>query len=42
MEHPGFFDRAGPFPLWLIAETIGAKMTGAGRCHYDHGCAPVA
>lgn len=29
MEHPGFFHRAGPFPLWLIAETIGAEMTGA-------------
>jgi UDP-3-O-[3-hydroxymyristoyl] glucosamine N-acyltransferase len=29
MEHPGFFDRAGPFPLRLIAETIGAKMNGA-------------
>jgi UDP-3-O-[3-hydroxymyristoyl] glucosamine N-acyltransferase len=29
MEHPGFFLRAGPFPLWLIAETIGAKLTGA-------------
>ena len=28
MEHPGFFHRAGPFPLWLIAETIGAEMIG--------------
>ncbi len=27
MEHAGFFNRAGPFPLWLIAETIGAKLT---------------
>ena len=30
MEHPGFFHRAGPFPLWLIAETIGAELIGAG------------
>lgn len=29
MEHPGFFHRAGPFPLSLIAETIGAKLVGA-------------
>ena len=29
MEHPGFFNRAGPFPLWLIAETIGAELIGA-------------
>ncbi len=27
MEHAGFFHRAGPFPLWLIAEKIGAKLT---------------
>ena len=29
MEHAGFFHRAGPFPLWLIAETIGAELIGA-------------
>ena len=28
MAHPGFFHRAGPFPLWLIAETIGAGLIG--------------
>ena len=26
MEHPGFFDRAGPFSLGLIAETVGAEL----------------
>lgn len=26
MTHPGFFDRAGPFPLWLIAERVRAKL----------------
>jgi UDP-3-O-[3-hydroxymyristoyl] glucosamine N-acyltransferase len=26
MVHPGFFHRAGPFPLWLIAEKTGAKL----------------
>jgi UDP-3-O-[3-hydroxymyristoyl] glucosamine N-acyltransferase len=26
MKHPGFFHRAGPFPLSAIAETIGAKL----------------
>jgi UDP-3-O-[3-hydroxymyristoyl] glucosamine N-acyltransferase len=29
MEHPGFFHRAGPFPLSVIAETVGAEMIGA-------------
>lgn len=29
MEHPGFFHRAGPFPLSLIAETIGAELVRA-------------
>ena len=27
MTHPGFFDRAGPFPLWFIAEKVCAKLT---------------
>ncbi len=26
MEHAGFFHRAGPFPLGVIAETIGAEL----------------
>jgi UDP-3-O-[3-hydroxymyristoyl] glucosamine N-acyltransferase len=26
MEHAGFFHRAGPFPLSVVAETIGAKL----------------
>jgi UDP-3-O-[3-hydroxymyristoyl] glucosamine N-acyltransferase len=26
MDHAGFFHRAGPFPLWAVAETIGAKL----------------
>jgi UDP-3-O-[3-hydroxymyristoyl] glucosamine N-acyltransferase len=30
MEHPGFFHRAGPFPLSLIAKTIGAELNRAG------------
>src|SRR5262245_40389790 len=25
MEHPGFFQRAGPFALGTVAETVGAK-----------------
>jgi UDP-3-O-[3-hydroxymyristoyl] glucosamine N-acyltransferase len=29
MEHAGFFHRAGPFPLSVIADTIGAKLTEA-------------
>lgn len=28
MEHPGFFERAGPFPLRLVAETAGATLSG--------------
>ncbi len=27
MEHPGFFERAGPFTLQVIAESIDAKLT---------------
>ena len=26
MEHPGFFDRAGPFPLTEVAKSVGAKI----------------
>jgi len=26
MQHPGFFQRGGPFPLRLIAETVGAEL----------------
>lgn len=26
MQHPGFFDRAGPFPLGMVAEKIGASV----------------
>ncbi|MGH6736302.1 MAG: UDP-3-O-(3-hydroxymyristoyl)glucosamine N-acyltransferase [Methyloceanibacter sp.] len=26
MEHPGFFERAGPFPLHAVAETTGAEV----------------
>jgi UDP-3-O-[3-hydroxymyristoyl] glucosamine N-acyltransferase len=26
MMHAGFFQRVGPFPLWFIAEKIGAKL----------------
>ena len=28
MEHPGFFDRAGPFALARVAEAIGAELAG--------------
>jgi DNA-binding CsgD family transcriptional regulator len=27
MEHPGFFHRAGPFPLHVIAKSIGAELS---------------
>ena len=30
MQHPGFFRRAGPFPLHVIAETIGAELAHSG------------
>jgi UDP-3-O-[3-hydroxymyristoyl] glucosamine N-acyltransferase len=26
MQHPGFFERAGPFPLRLIATRLGAEL----------------
>jgi UDP-3-O-[3-hydroxymyristoyl] glucosamine N-acyltransferase len=26
MEHPGFFERAGPFSLGLVADTVGAEL----------------
>ncbi len=26
MEHPGFFDRAGPFPLSEVAKATGAEL----------------
>lgn len=29
MEHQGFFERAGPFPLKVIAERVGAEITEA-------------
>ncbi len=29
MEHPGFFDRAGPFSIAVIAEATGAKIGGS-------------
>ena len=32
MEHPGFFDRAGPFALSRVAEAVGAEPAGG-----DHG-----
>ena len=28
MEHPGFFDRAGPFPLRVLAEKLGVTVPG--------------
>ncbi len=32
MEHPGFFERAGPFPLHTVAERLGAELRpGADR-----------
>ena len=27
MQHPGFFERAGPFAMRNIAETIGAQLS---------------
>ncbi len=30
MQHPGFFQRGGPFSLQLIADTIGAELVDAG------------
>src|SRR5262245_28060313 len=34
MAHPGFFHRAGPFPLWFIAEKVGARLSDSkdGSC----------
>ena len=29
MQHPGFFQRGGPFPLQLIADTVGAELVDA-------------
>ena len=29
MQHPGFFQRGGPFPLQLIADTVGAELADA-------------
>ena len=29
MVHVGFFHRAGPFPLWFVAEKVGAKLTNS-------------
>ena len=29
MQHPGFFQRGGPFPLRLIAATVGAELVDA-------------
>jgi len=29
MQHPGFFERSGPFPLKLIADKLGAEIVGA-------------
>ncbi len=29
MQHPGFFEREGPFPLQLIADTVGAELVHA-------------
>lgn len=29
MIHAGFFERTGPFPLWLIAEKVGAQLGDA-------------
>lgn len=26
MQHPGFFQRGGPYPLKAIAEAIGAEL----------------
>jgi UDP-3-O-[3-hydroxymyristoyl] glucosamine N-acyltransferase len=26
MEHPGFFNRAGPFSLGLVSDTVGAEV----------------
>lgn len=28
MEHPGFFERAGPFPLHVLAEATGSEFAG--------------
>ena len=28
MQHPGFFERAGPFSLGTVAETVNAKPAG--------------
>jgi UDP-3-O-[3-hydroxymyristoyl] glucosamine N-acyltransferase len=28
MEHPGFFERAGPFSLWAVAESVQAEIAG--------------
>ena len=29
MQHPGFFERGGPFPLQLIADNVGAELAHA-------------
>ncbi len=33
MEHPGFFERAGPFPLSDVAEAAGAEVAAGGNIH---------
>jgi UDP-3-O-[3-hydroxymyristoyl] glucosamine N-acyltransferase len=33
MEHPGFFDRAGPFPLSDVAKAAGAEIAAGANAH---------
>ncbi len=34
MEHPGFFERAGPFPLSDVAAATGAEVASGGNVHH--------
>jgi UDP-3-O-[3-hydroxymyristoyl] glucosamine N-acyltransferase len=35
MDHPGFFDRAGPFTLARLAEETGARLADESRAHLE-------
>ena len=43
MQHPGFFDRAGPFPLEAVAKAAGAELApGADPARLVHDVRPLS
>ena len=43
MQHPGFFDRAGPFPIGEVAKAVGAELrSGADVGRLVHDVRPLA